>query len=125
MSETRNRLIGLALAAGLIGLFALNAGRDHQPAPPPPPAHVKDVHGDCLLTGLNNQAMTFAGLVKAQLRNPDSFEHVRTVPGPVADGRFPVTMTYRATNGFGAVDTAIALGEVRVDDCAARVLTPE
>lgn len=112
------------LAAGGAALIVARPGQGER-AESPKPVIVRDAHGNCLAETLNNQSMTFAALVQEQLRNPSSFEHVRTVAGPVTNGRFPVQMTYRATNGFGAVDTAIAAGEVRVSDCRARVTATE
>ena len=57
------------------------------------------------------------------MRNPDSFEHVSSKVGTVEDGTFGIIMTYRGTNGFGAVDTTVATGEVRASDCAAKVIS--
>lgn len=75
--------------------------------------------------GYHGEARNFSGLVKERLRNPDSFEHVQTSYGPVKKGMMLATMQYRGTNGFGAIDTRIATGQVMVTDCAARVLTME
>lgn len=75
--------------------------------------------------GRNGESWNFSGLVQRRLRNPDSFEHVQTVYGPIDNGAMVATMKYRATNGFGAVDTYVAIGEVQVVDCKARVITTE
>lgn len=72
---------------------------------------------------MNGEARNFAGLVKMRLRNPASFEHVSTRYSEARPGTLSATMTYRATNGFGAVDTAVAQGEVRMTDCAAKVIS--
>lgn len=92
------------------------------PEKPAEKAAPPDPYGSCLLRGLRNQPLQFAELIKQRLRNPSSFEHVQTTPGLVTKGSFPVTMTYRATNGFGAVDTYQAEGEIRISDCAAKVI---
>lgn len=86
---------------------------------------IADQYGGCLMRGLGNQSPNFAGLVKRRLRNPASFEHVETTVGPVKDGVFPATMTYRATNGFGGVDTYTAAGLIEVAGCKAKVLAVE
>lgn len=76
-------------------------------------------------SSLGGEARSFSRLVRDRLRNPSSFEHVQTQSTPGTAGVMIATMKYRATNGFGAVDTAIATGEVRLSDCAARILTME
>ena len=116
-------MVGIAIIIGLGGLAAFSDSSP--PATKSAPEKVKrtDLYGGCLLRGLNNLSQNFSGLVKNQLRNPKSFEHVRTSPGIIKDGILPVTMTYRATNGFGAIDTAVATGEIKINGCGARVVS--
>lgn len=122
----RNQIIGCALAIGVIALVVVNArSTGSREAGEGQPIAATDPNGGCLIATLGNQSPTFAGLVRERLRNPDSFEHVRTEAGPVSGGTFPVAMTYRGTNGFGTVDTKVATGEVRVVGCAARIITME
>lgn len=71
--------------------------------------------------GYKGEARNLSGLVKQQLRNPDSFEHVSTTLEAAVGGVHRATIVYRATNGFGAIDTYSATGEVRQEDCSARV----
>lgn len=74
----------------------------------------------------DGSSRNFIGRVKQQLREPDSFEHIRTSIEPVQkDGSHLIEMTYRARNGFGGMNVETALGEVRQSDCAARVLVIE
>jgi len=73
--------------------------------------------------GVGGESYSFSKVVQSRLRNPKSFEHVATSFGPLDHGAHAVSMTYRATNGFGAVDTAVAIGEVRNADCAAKVVS--
>lgn len=119
-------------AAGIIAVLVVlallpNPMSNKTVAPPaevaPEPAAAKDVYGGCLLRGLDNLSLNFSGIVKKNLRNPSSFEHVSTVPGIVQNGIFPVTMTYRGTNGFGAIDTSVATGEIKVRGCGARIIS--
>jgi len=56
--------------------------------------------------------------VKATLRNPSSFDHVSTKIGPVnANGEHFISMTYRAENGFGGVNTEFASGTIKNSSC--------
>lgn len=75
--------------------------------------------------GYRGEARNLSGLVKQKLRNPASFEHVSTTLSPAEDGVHAAVMKYRATNGFGAVDAYVAVGEVRKSDCSARVISYE
>lgn len=57
--------------------------------------------------------------VKAQLRNPDSFEHIETRITPVSgEGAHQLFMDYRAENGFGGMTISTALAVVQQVDCA-------
>lgn len=120
------RLVGIGLGVLLV-VWVLAKASDPKARKVEAPVIAKttsapaDPYGDCLLRGLGNQNRNFVRLVKDRLRNPASFEHVRTDIGPIKAGVFEAQMTYRATNGFGAVDTSTATGEIRVSDCAARV----
>lgn len=67
--------------------------------------------------GSSTQLVT---LIKAQLRDPDSFEHDETRITPVdADGMHSIAMDYRAKNGFGGVNRGTAFGEIKNADCSA------
>lgn len=55
---------------------------------------------------------------KARLRDPDSFQHDKTLIEPVdIMGRNSVTMYYRAKNGFGGYDRGIAVAEIDNKSC--------
>ena len=41
--------------------------------------------------------------VKGELKNPKSFEHVKTKAGPIRADTYTVFMNFRATNGYGGV----------------------
>lgn len=56
--------------------------------------------------------------IKAQLRDPESFEVVETAITPVdAKGQHRVIMTYRARNGFGGMNIERAIGGVDSTSC--------
>lgn len=121
-----NKTLFLVCGVVLVVLFVARIGSDKRSAEPEKVADAPaDPYGDCIIRGLGNKSQSFAHMVENRLRNPNSFEHVATIVGPIVDGVFPVTMKYRATNGFGAVDTYVAMGEVRVDGCGARVISTE
>lgn len=123
MGKGRNQIIGVALAGGIVALFASGLGREsvRRDVGPEVDKVAADPRDKCRWPG--GSIHNFAGQVQRMLRNPPSFEHVETVVGPIEGDRFKATMTYRATNGYGAVDTGVAVGEVRVGDCAARVIS--
>ena len=119
--KERNQMFGVLAIVGLAVLFA------NRPAPHADGA-VAETAKPALTPGQNckgyrGEARNLSGLVKQDLRNPDSFEHVETVYGPANGGIMTATMKYRATNGYGALDTFVAVGEVRADTCTARVLS--
>jgi len=64
-------------------------------------------------------------LVKRQLREPDSFEHIETSITPVEDGFHKVVMTYRARNGFGGMNVSQATGLVESANCVTIIVSVE
>lgn len=51
-------------------------------------------------------------LVKGELRDPSSFQHIETRVSPVSDqGLHSFTMEYRAANGFGGMNVGASAGE--------------
>lgn len=73
--------------------------------------------------GSNN---SLVAQVKSQLRDPGSFEHDETRIGPVSEGtegKHPVTMRYRARNGFGGMNVAAAVALVDPVTCDATLVS--
>lgn len=64
-----------------------------------------------LFSGWDGSVPAVVSVIKASLRNPDSFVHVSTQHAVSKHG-YVVTTTYRATNGFGAVDTYVVQAEI-------------
>lgn len=65
----------------------------------------KIADGTHCVNGWDDSFPPLKSAVKEELRNPKSFEHVRTVWSPVGkDGKFGLVMTYRAQNGFGGMN---------------------
>jgi hypothetical protein len=57
--------------------------------------------------------------VKGALREPDSFEHIKTNAYYTDDkSRLSVKMSYRARNGFGGMNVEAASASVDVESCA-------
>jgi hypothetical protein len=73
------------------------------------------------LSAWDGSNRSFVEQVKRQLRDPDSFEMVETRIAPVVDGQHLITMEYRAKNGFGGMNVAIATGTVDHASCNATV----
>lgn len=75
----------------------------------------------CLDRSGENQA-TIDALVPT-LREPDSFEHVSTMIGPVnSDGTHNLVMRYRAKNGFGGVSFGMTRAIVSNVDCSSTIV---
>lgn len=57
-------------------------------------------------------------VVEPSMRNPDSFEHIRTqITRLDSEGNHRVLMEFRAQNGFGGMNVGSASGLVRGSDC--------
>jgi hypothetical protein len=70
---------------------------------------------NCLFLGYN---VPFVDAVKARLRDPDSFEHEKTLIAPVdKQGRHAIIMQYRAKNGFGGYNSGTAIGSLDHATC--------
>lgn len=70
------------------------------------------------LSGWDGSHRKFTRLVEANLRDPDSFDHMETRVTPVnAEGYHTIQMTYRARNGFGGMNVGTAFGTYANDDC--------
>ncbi|WP_414463366.1 hypothetical protein [Hyphomicrobium sp. DY-1] len=66
----------------------------------------------------SHRAMVMA--VTSALRDPDSFQHVRTLITPEdTAGQHRILMTYRAKNGFGGYNLEVASGAF--DDASCRL----
>ncbi len=60
--------------------------------------------------------------VENNMRDPDSFEHIETSITPVDQaGKHTLLMKYRARNGFGGMNVAIAVATIRSSDCAVTI----
>lgn len=59
----------------------------------------------------------FVEFTRKNLRDPSSFEHVRTRIGQHTNGAHSLKMEFRARNGFGGVNVGTALGSIRNSDC--------
>ena len=69
-------------------------------------------------------ASEFVAYYREQLREPESFEHVRTLIYPVDEnGQHELVMTYRARNGFGGLNLETVRAEIAISDCGFRLTT--
>jgi hypothetical protein len=111
------RLIVKVLIGGVIAVAVGNALGKAVPISPPKlnqqekaqlaqNAAVEQTHANashCL--GWDGSVDRLKQAVRDNLRNPSSFEHVRTAISPIGkDGKFAAVMTYRAQNGFGGMN---------------------
>ena len=73
--------------------------------------------------GSSGQHSAFVDYFRDQLRDPDSFQHVRTVIHSVDDeGQHRLRMTYRARNGFGGMNVETVQADVANRDCSFRLI---
>jgi len=71
------------------------------------------------LSGWDGSHSGLVRLVKKTLRNPSSFKHVSTKIGRVdGSGEHFVSMTYRAENGFGGLNTELSTGTISNSSCS-------
>jgi len=56
-------------------------------------------------------------IVKKNLRDPDSFQHIETRSSPVENGKNKIRMEYRARNGFGGMNVSYAYGVINNENC--------
>ncbi|MEX1034823.1 MAG: hypothetical protein WDZ54_02620 [Sneathiella sp.] len=64
--------------------------------------------------------------VENMMREPDSFEHIETLIGPVNEkGTHTLVMKYRARNGFGGMSMGRTLATVQNGDCSALIISNE
>lgn len=74
----------------------------------------------------DNSIRGFRDEVKAQMREPDSFEHIQTRITPVSEaGTHVAYMSYRARNGFGGMNVGEAVAVIRNEDCSHTVVKAE
>lgn len=74
------------------------------------------------LSGWDGSSKELVAAVKAQLRDPDSFEHEETKIMPEKNGKHAVLMRYRAKNGFGGVNRGRVAATIDHESCAAEIL---
>lgn len=70
------------------------------------------------LSRYDGAVRSFASAVKNELREPDSFEHIQSLPMLVEpNGTQRVRMSFRARNGFGGMNVEIAEAVILHSDC--------
>jgi hypothetical protein len=63
--------------------------------------------------------------VKENLRDPDSYQHIKTSITPVdKDGNHLLIMQYRAKNGFGGYANGSVMVIVKNEDCSGKLVGP-
>ncbi len=78
------------------------------------------------LSGWNGAHRGVERVVKENLRDPSSFEHIETKITPVNEnGEHRLIMSYRAANAFGGKTIGNAIAMVNNSSCAATVISYE
>jgi hypothetical protein len=71
--------------------------------------------------GFRGEIPALSRLIKDNLHDPRSFQHVSTAIRTVVSTGLPAAvMTYRAQNGFGAIRTDTVSAVINADDCSVR-----
>ena len=61
--------------------------------------------------------------VKANLRDPDSYDHIETRITPVNErGEHALVMKYRAKNGFGGMNVESLVATIKNEGCKATIM---
>ena len=75
------------------------------------------------LSGWNGSHNGVERYVKANLRDPDSYNHIETRITPVNDkGEHVLVMKYRAKNGFGGMNVESLVATVKNESCKATIM---
>lgn len=117
---------GFFLILGAIYLVATCAGGDDKKAADPKAvaaAAEEQRKGFHCLSKLDGSNRSLVDQVKAQLRDPDSFEPIETRITPADNGQHHVTMRYRAKNGFGGYNVSRATAKVDHASCEATLIS--
>lgn len=73
----------------------------------------------CLTGGMH---FPFLDYIRAQMREPESLEHIKTTMGYIDDnGHHRLVIAYRARNGFGGMNVGEAVARVENATCALTV----
>ncbi len=127
-SDTKQTAQGCGILAvlGLVGVLLVStcSGSEEERAAEEAKAADDRQKGFHCLSAWDGSHREVVNQVKAQLRDPSSFEHTETRISPVdEDGNHQLRMTYRARNGFGGMNVGQAVAAVRQSDCEATVIT--
>jgi predicted nucleic acid-binding Zn ribbon protein len=122
--QQRNSMLGgfAVLVIILLAIGTCSSSDDADPKAVAEKAEDKRMGRQCL-SPWDGANRSFVDAVKSQLRDPDSFEHESTRLAPVENGKHAAVMQYRAKNGFGGYNRAIAVGDINAADCSATVDT--
>lgn len=129
--DANNSAIGCGLLIVLVLLVAMCSGGDDDGGGGPGGASEVDRSaataanreaGFHCLSGWDGSHPGFVENVKAQLREPSSFEHIETRVTPNKEGKHAIIMEYRARNGFGGMNVGTAIGAF--DNATCQATTP-
>ena len=127
--EKNNLAVGCVVLLVFILLIAMCSGGDDSGTSEPEDLakSAEDRRkGFHCLSAWDGSSRQFTQLVKANLRDPDSFEHIETRIIPANEkGQHAILMKYRAKNGFGGMNVGSALGTVAQTTCDATLAIPE
>ena len=81
-----------------------------------------ETQGFHCLSGWDGSHSDFVAQVKRGLRDPDSFEHIKTSVSAKKDGWHAIAMDYRAKNGFGGMMVGHAVGTYLNFNCGVTLI---
>lgn len=123
-STVANLIVGGFFAAVIFGLYSCMNDSPEEKAQKNAAAAEKKKAGFHCLSAWDGSHARVVRDVKAQLRDPNSFEHVNTKITPADSlGNHVLYMSYRAKNGFGGMTNGLATASVHNATCDAQIIT--
>lgn len=116
-ATAKKNTIGCLVIVGLlIALVAMCSDGTESKTDPAIAAADRQKGFHCL-SSWDGESNQMSRAVQAQLRDPDSFEHIETRITPNKEGKHTVFLKYRARNGFGGMNVEQAIGQVDHESC--------
>ena len=108
---------------GVYALFLKGDSPSEKAAKDAENARNKEAGFHCL-SGWDGSHRAVINAVKGQLKDPDSFEHIKTKITPINEAKeHTLFMEYRANNSFGGKVVGTATAIIKNSDCSATIIT--
>lgn len=101
----------VVVISGVILIYLID---DKKPEPPKTPAEIRKEKLQHGFNPWNGEHIQLTRLIKQNMKNPDSYDHVKTTYIDKGDYLI-IETTYRGTNSFGAVVPGVAAAKADLD----------